>query len=77
MEHVLKLHEYAVWSKFDKVFLKYIATNFENMLKEERVGEKHDLKKILCRVPLGLALGKCGFAECPLGRHSATIFLLF
>ena len=61
MEHVLKLREYALWSKFDKVFLKYIATNFENMLKEERVGEKHDLKRY--------------FAECPLAWHSTKVGL--
>ena len=44
MEHVLKLHEYALRSKFDKVFPKYVATNFENMLKK-REGAKNDLRK--------------------------------
>jgi len=48
MELELKLHEimvnfwyfleYALWSKFDKIFPNYVAANFENMLKREREG---------------------------------------
>jgi len=87
MELELKLHEIMVnfgnfWNMHCGVNLtRYFQSMLQQILKicwneKERVS-KNDLKKVLCRVPPYLALGKDGFAECPLSQHSTNNLFAF